>query len=82
MLTVTHTRTHNAIRFADPYKQCQQCNGWVDGVLQVSGPSIVIPCEHQAGYRDMCSSWGPVDGCRCPDRSHPMRIPAADGKVY
>ncbi len=82
MLTVTRTRTYNATLFADPYKQCQQCGGWIDGVLDNPGPSILVPCEHQGGYRDVCPSWGPVDGCRCPADSHPMRTPSDDGKTY
>lgn len=81
-MTCTYTRTSNAISYADPYKQCLRCGGWVDGVLDAPGPIIVIPCEHESDYRDLCPSWGPVDGCRCPAGTHPMRPPADDGKVY
>ena len=81
-LTVTHTSVYNAIQFADPYKQCEACGGWVDGVLDAPGPVIVLPCEHQSSYRDVCPSWSPVDGCRCPEGSHPLRTPLPDGKVY
>lgn len=82
-LTVTHTRTYNETRFADPYKQCLKCHGWVDGFLDNPGVPILVPCEHRSDYRSVCPSWGPVDGCWCaefnkkaiPERRivHPMR---------
>ena len=76
-LTHTHTRTHNAIRFADPYKVCNACGEWIDGVLDAPGPTIVTPCEHRAGYTDLCPSWSPVDGCLCVEhlghRPHALR---------
>lgn len=75
MLTVVHVKTHNVIRFADPYKRCTACGAWVDGVLDTDGPMIVVPCEHQAHYRDVCASWGPVDGCTCPPEWHEPRTP-------
>lgn len=92
-LTHTYTRTHNTIDFADPYKRCVRCSAWIDGVLDTLGPTVVVPCEHTSGYRDVCPSWSPVDGCGCADYNarhpddpiiHPMRPrPAADdGKVY
>lgn len=85
VLTHTFTRTHNAIYFADPYKQCEKCGQWVDGAIDAPGPMIVIPCEHQAHYRDVCPSWGPVDGCTCDEFGfqHDKRAPVpGDGKVY
>jgi hypothetical protein len=66
--THTHTRVYNAVTFSDPYKQCLRCSGWVTGYLVIPeghGLSPLVPCEHQSDYRDVCSSWGPVDGCRC-----------------
>lgn len=71
MIKVTHTRTWNTIEFADPYKRCRQCGGWVTGVLDKPGPIVVVPCEHEAGYQDLCPSWSPVDGCTCPRFTHP-----------
>lgn len=64
-LTHTYTKTHNAITYADPYKQCCQCGGWITGALDKPGPLMLVPCEHESDYRDVCPSWGPVDGCRC-----------------
>lgn len=79
------THTHTTTEFADPYKVCNQCGGWVDGVLNTPGPQTVIPCEHQRGYRDLCPSWGPADGCQCVEhlgeRSHPLRDDVPEGKV-
>lgn len=76
-LGVTHTRTHHVIYFADPYKQCKQCGQWVDGVLDAPGPLMLVPCEHESDYRDLCPSWGPVDGCQCLEQfgavDHPTR---------
>ena len=90
MLTHTFTRTHNEIRFSDPYKKCLKCGNWIDGYLK--GTLILTPCEHEGDYRDVCPSWSPVDGCGCaaysadhPDRPivHDMRPPVADdGHVY
>lgn len=51
--------------FADPYKTCRDCGGWVTGVLDRPGPFVVLPCRHQSGYVNVCPSWSPVDGCRC-----------------
>ncbi len=82
----TFTRTSNVIHFADPYKVCIACGGWVDGVRHL--PDMVsenLPCEHRAAYRDACPSWGPVDGCRCVEvlgaLPHPPRPSVPDGKV-
>lgn len=83
VLTRTHTRTRNATLFADPYKKCERCGGWIDGALDVPGPLVLVPCEHRASYRDVCPGWGPVDGCTCPPGEHDMRPPTpGDGKVY
>lgn len=77
MIARTRTRTYNAVRFADPYKVCNQCGAWIDGVLDGPERLTVIPCEHQSGYTDACPSWGPVDGCTCDavlgHRPHPER---------
>lgn len=85
VLTRTYTATYTVTDFADPYKKCEQCNQWIDGALDAPGPLIVVPCEHQSNYRDICPSWGPVDGCRCKSAGieHDMRPPTTgDGKVY
>lgn len=81
-LTGTYTRTSTTTIFADPYKRCQQHGGWIDGMLDVPGPLILVPCEHESDYDSMCPSWGPVDGCSCPAGTHLMRPPADDSKVY
>lgn len=67
----TYTRTHNAIHFSDPYKKCMQCGEWIDGALD--GPGLLIPCEHNSDYQDLCPGWSPVDGCTCPVGEHEMR---------
>lgn len=83
-ITATHTSTYTVTEFADPYKVCEQCGGWVDGVLDAPGPLIVVPCEHKSDYRSICPSWGPVDGCQCeryglPHHEHRTNVPT--GKV-
>ena len=89
--TVTHARTWNIISYADPYKKCLKCGNWIDGALDAPGPLILVPCEHQSDYRDVCPSWSPVDGRGCAEYSarhpeapivHEMRPPSDDGKVY
>lgn len=82
MINVTHTRTYNATIFADPYKKCIRCGQWIDGALDKPGPLLLVPCEHESDYRDLCASWGPVDGCTCPSGWHEMRPSADDGHVY
>lgn len=66
-LTHTFTRTYNEIKFADPYKVCKACGGWITGVLDMPGRPLVMPCEHDLGYKDVCPSWCPVDGCQCAE---------------
>jgi hypothetical protein len=67
----THTVTGVERRFADPFKVCLDCGAWVTGVVDIPGePLILMPCEHQAVYKDLCPSWGPVDGCKCPPGEH------------
>jgi hypothetical protein len=51
--------------FADPFKVCNVCHGWVDGVVEVGGPHEMIPCGHRQSYESVCPSWSPVDGCTC-----------------
>lgn len=78
--------------FADPYKKCEQCQGWIDGAFDVPGPLLLSPCEHRSGYRDVCPSWGPVDGCRCAEYNvthqqdpivHDIRVPGpGDERTY
>ena len=54
------------IHFADPFKSCNACTHQVTGVTIVDeGMWPNIPCGHPASYRDLCPSWGPVDGCSC-----------------
>jgi hypothetical protein len=81
ILTRTHVSVYNRIEFADPYKICDQCGSWIDGVLDAPGRSINVPCEHKATYTDLCPSWSPVDGCSCiehlGERRHPLRGVAA-----
>lgn len=51
------------IDFADPYKTCDECAGWITGI----GGEALVPCGHHATYTDQCPSWGPVDGCSCQE---------------
>ncbi len=86
------TQAGQTLRFADPYKKCLACGGWIDGSSQGAGPLVVIPCGHTQGYRDVCPSWSPVDGCGCAEYtarhpghpiSHDMRQPTAnDARTY
>lgn len=89
MLTYTYTRVHHVITSADPYKICRQCNQWITGILDKPGSAIVVPCEHESDYRDVCPSWGPVDGCQCIEhlgiREHgipPSDVPHIDGRIW
>lgn len=66
-MTITHTyvAVYNERRFADPYCVCEACGGWITGVLDNPGRMLVMPCEHDRGFGEVCPSWGPVDGCQC-----------------
>ena len=76
-MPTTHVAVGSEERFADPYKVCEDCGDWITGSVEIPGePLILMPCEHQAAYRDLCPSWGPVDGCKCPPGTHPS--PPAD----
>lgn len=68
-MTSTHTyvAVYNEIRFADPYNVCLACGGWITGVLDKPGRMLVMPCEHDLGFKGVCPSWGPVDGCWCEE---------------
>jgi hypothetical protein len=73
MTTYTLNRVGVVREFADPYKKCNECQGWITGAVEFSGlPLMLVPCEHFAAYTDVCPSWGPVDGCKCPlgERGH------------
>lgn len=85
------------IFFADPYKRCGGCSGWIDGVRHSADRRrVLIPCGCELEYVDVCPSWSPIQGCNCvryntavlpgnPVRQlrHPMRRPAAgDTRVY
>lgn len=68
--TVTHVSTYNKVKYADHYVVCGACGGWVTGHLNMPeghGIDLVMPCEHDRGSRDVCPSWGPVDGCQCQE---------------
>lgn len=71
---MTFTRTHTLTKtpFADPFKVCNECGGWIDGVLDPPrGMFLTSPCRHTQGYTDVCPSWGPVDGCACAEFGMP-----------
>jgi hypothetical protein len=74
-MRTTHTVTGEEVTFADPFKICCECGGWVTGYIEFPDsaglPSLNAPCEHEADYRSICPSWGPVDGCKCLAGEHP-----------
>lgn len=68
----THTRTHVVVTFSDPFLVCDQCRkpvaAWHDN--DRCGCTATFwndPCGCVAGVTSRCPSWGPVDGCTCPD---------------
>lgn len=69
-LTVTRTRTHLTITPANPFLACEGCGKRAEAFhdrecgCDVAGP-MNLPCCCIAGYRDLCPSWDPVDGCQC-----------------
>lgn len=71
--TVTHTRVHTEITFANPYLVCRVCGAAVtawhdpDQCGCREGGWQIKPCGHQAEAVDTCPSWNPVDGCTCQE---------------
>ncbi|MBM0203546.1 hypothetical protein JNW90_10770 [Micromonospora sp. STR1s_5] len=70
MGTLTRTRTHVAVTFADPHLVCVTCRQpvpqWHDPTrCGCDAAAVNLPCEHNAGVEGTCPSWGPVDGCTC-----------------
>lgn len=84
---VTHTKTYTVITHANPYQVCCTCGNWITGAFDKPGPSMLAPCGHESDYRDVCSSWSPVDGCRCADfpwgvdHGRPL-VPAYEGQPF
>lgn len=81
MATITHTRTHVQISFANPYLRCEQCHGWVTGwhdPEKCGCETFVVnaPCCCRSGVTSACPSWSPVDGCQCAQQlgtvDHPV----------
>jgi hypothetical protein len=67
--------------FADPYKRCLECDAWVDSAMTLTAGALQLsPCGHISDYGSVCSSWGPVDGCRCTPKGH-GRTSIPEGKV-
>jgi hypothetical protein len=68
---MTAVRTHVYVTFADPYLRCDDCG---ERVVRYHDPARCgcdggahnVPCGH-LGVTSLCPSWGPVDGCRCPE---------------
>ena len=85
-MTATHTRTHVATTFADPYLTCDQCGKRAAGFHDpdqcgCEGDYYLVSCEHAAGVTSVCPSWSPVDGCICQRAlgyvPHPPEPPSA-----
>lgn len=73
-MTVTHTRTHVLIGFANPYFICEECRQpvkyhhdaercWCDDF-----DYHLHPCRHKADIVSICPSWNPVEGCTCEEK--------------
>lgn len=73
-MSVTTTHTYTVRRPANPYLVCVQCGVKVHAWPDRPGPLVNLPCGH-FGYRNLCPSWGPVDGCRCDPPGHPYVLP-------
>ncbi len=71
MLTITRTRTHTFIEFANPFLVCEGCGQPVTRMHRhercgCNDPEVDRnPCCGSYGERSTCPSWGPVDGCTC-----------------
>lgn len=70
-MTVTHTRTHTFVTFANPYLTCAQCGADAQRFHDpercgcTGRPWGFDPCGHTADLVSDCKTWNPVDGCLC-----------------
>ena len=75
-MSVTFTRVHVYISFANPYLVCASCAERVTAwhsteACGCEAPCWNVPCGHTALTASVCPSWSPVDGCACPTGAHP-----------
>ena len=79
-MSYTFVRTYTITVPADPYLVCEACGERIEGFFDDAERPTNYPCEHEAGYSDLCPSWGPVDGCQCNEhlgyRPHDDPAPA------
>jgi len=74
---MTHVSTYTYVTFANPNMRCDKCGEPVASYRYQDYTNN--PCRH-LGVTSECPSWGPVDGCRCPDHPHKDRpLPPAKG---
>lgn len=71
MPTVTHTRTHVYVEFANPHLVCDRCYGAVprwhnSDACGCDAKWWNEPCGHTAPIHSVCQTWDPVSGCQCP----------------
>lgn len=71
--TVTNTRTHVLVGFANPYLFCDTCKVkvtyWHDpDRCGCDLEAFNHPCNHSLGVTSKCPTWSPVDGCICTDK--------------
>lgn len=73
-MTVTHTRTHVLIGFANPFLKCDECGAkvpyWHNPDRCGCGEEGFYnsPCGHMADITSTCPDWNPVEGCMCTER--------------
>lgn len=77
-MSVTSTRTHTFVSFANPHLLCDSCgepvSRWHDPERCGCQSGLWNePCRHLASATSACPSWSPVDGCRCPDPHIPSK---------
>lgn len=69
-MTITRTRTHTEVTFANPHLLCHECQqpvrAWHDNTAcRCTEGFWLNPCHHKAAATSACPSWSPVDGCTC-----------------
>jgi hypothetical protein len=67
-MTHTYVATYTVVEFANPHLVCDVCDEPVGGYRLWSDgrQGGNHPCGHD-GVTSVCPSWGPVDGCVCPE---------------
>ncbi len=62
--------------YADPFLVCESCGRQTTG----RDGNYNAPCGHRAGFKSICPSWSPVEGCLC--QKYLGYVPHVSGEAH